>query len=97
MDETAKTDAPAQSKTPNLLHCGFVTDLKIGVAESDSGAGLLVDFVPSLKLPQMALILTPAMAVALRKSLQRMEQQFGWTENTVPPIIPPELVDRIKK
>ena len=44
---------------PSMLHCGFVTDLKVGVAENNSGAGMVMEFSPALNLPTMAMILTP--------------------------------------
>jgi hypothetical protein len=82
---------------PSMLHCGFVTDLKVGVAEHNSGAGMVMEFSPALNLPTMAMILTPAQAVSFRKSLQRLEKQFGWTENTKPSMVPPDLINTIKK
>jgi hypothetical protein len=66
----------------NILHCGFVNDLKVGMAEGNSGAGLLMEFMPALNLPPMAMILAPHLVVNLRKTFQMMEAQFGWTENT---------------
>jgi hypothetical protein len=82
---------------PSMLHCGFVTDLKVGVAEHNSGVGMVMEFSPALNLPTMAMILTPGQAVAFRKSLQRMEKQFGWTENTKPSMVPPDMINTIKK
>jgi hypothetical protein len=45
----------------------------------------------------MAMILTPGQAVSFRKTLQRMEKEFGWTENTKPSMVPPDMVNTIKK
>jgi hypothetical protein len=84
-------------KQPDLIHCGFVNDLKVGVAEHNSGVGLLMEFSPALNLPRMAMILAPGQAVALRKTLQRLERDFGWTENSKPPLIPPEMVNPMPK
>ena len=91
---------PAQDTKPakpSLLHCGFVTDLKVGVAQHDSGVGMVMEFTPSLNLPTMAMILTPAQAVSFRKTLERMEKQFGWTEGTRPAPMPPDMINTIKK
>jgi hypothetical protein len=86
MDKPSKPEASSGAPDANkLLHCGFVTDLKMGIAEDNVGAGLLMEFLPALNLPNMAMILAPHMAVELRKSLERMERQFGWTEKTTPP------------
>jgi hypothetical protein len=82
---------------PGMIHCGFVTDLKVGVAEHNSGVGMVMEFSPTLSLPSMAVILTPGQAVSFRKTLQRMEKQFGWTESTKPSMVPPDLVNHLKK
>ena len=65
-----------------ILHCGFVNNLTAGMAENNVGAGLLMEFMPQLNLPPMAMILAPHLVVKLRKTFQKMEAQFGWTENT---------------
>jgi hypothetical protein len=82
---------------PSMIHCGFVTDLQVGVAEHNSGVGMVMEFSPALSLPSMAVILTPGQAVSFRKTLQRMEKQVGWTESTKPSMMPPDLVNHLKK
>jgi len=67
-----------------LIHCGFVTDLKVGMAEGNSGAGLLMAFNPELNLPPIAVILAPHYVALLRKTLHNMEIQHGWTEKSFP-------------
>lgn len=68
-----------------LVHCGFVTDLKVGMAQGNSGAGLVMEFNPELSLPTIAVILAPHLVAQLRKTLHNMEIQHGWTETSFPP------------
>jgi hypothetical protein len=49
----------------------------------NSGAGMVVQFMPDIEPTPIAFVIAPHMAVAIRKKLESMEKEFGWTETTV--------------
>jgi hypothetical protein len=100
--KTPKGTKPAQppvtpkdnDNPPGMIQCGIVNDLKMGMAELNRGAGVLVEFMPDMKLPPIGFVLAPHMAVAMRKQLESMEKEFGWTETTVSPVLRDALLGK---
>jgi hypothetical protein len=68
---------------PDMIQCGLVVDLKMAMAEMNSGAGVMLQFMPDMLSPPIGFVLAPHMAVGMRKQLESMEKEFGWTETTV--------------
>jgi hypothetical protein len=75
--------AEASAYPTNVIECGVVIDIKLGVAEMNAGTGMVVQFMPDIKPAPIAFVIAPHMAVAMRKKLESMEKEFGWTETTV--------------
>ena len=94
---TAKTGAAAGQRAEPPIQCGMITDLKWASREQNAGAGMLVEFLPSLGMSPLAFVLAPHMAVRLRQALEQMETEFGWTADTDPPVLPEEIEQSLMK